>query len=209
MKRSGRLTRLKTIALGALLGAGVLLSAARARAEDEVEAKDPSYGLLQMGLHLEGGLGVYQVFGGVGMVPGVYPRAALELELGSMFSIPIVGRFKTSLDEGTPDVSEVTVSAGVNFRLRGKDFPVAVVLGAGARFGSFSARPELLSLESSEEPGGLVINGFPITPEGTFKVEVWLAKMFVIKVGGAYAPIFIGGTVLHSVEESLALAFVL
>jgi hypothetical protein len=209
MKRHARRTRLLTTALGALLGVGVLLSATSARAEDEVEPADPNYGLLQLGLHLEGGLGIYQVFGGVGMVPGVYPRAALELELGSMFSIPIVGRFKTSLDEGSPDVSEVTVSAGVLFRLRKKDFPVAVALGAGARFGSFSARPELLSLQSSEEPGGLVINGFPITPEGTFKVEVWFAKMFVIKVGAAYAPIFIGGTVLHSVEESLAVAFVL
>src|SRR5262245_56944087 len=105
IRYSGRRSR-SFGALGALLGVGILLSAETARAGDDEPAAEPSYGLLQMGLHIEGGLGIYQVFGGTGMVPGIYPRAGLELELGSMFSIPVTGRFKTSLDEGSPDISE-------------------------------------------------------------------------------------------------------
>lgn len=208
MKRASGLAFLKTTAAGALLGASVLLSSGSARAQDDEEPAEPTYGLLTLGLHVEGGLGIYQVFGGAGMVPGIYPRAALEYELG-MLSIPVVGRFKTSLDEGTPDLSEVTVSAGVLFRFRKKDFPIAAALGAGLRFGQFSARPELMGLEQPDDPTALEINGFPITPEGNLKFEVWIAKILVGKIGVSYAPIFIGGGILHSLEESLAIALVL
>lgn len=206
MRREARLRSLQKAALGALLGVGSLLSATSAGAQ-EAGGEEPSpYGLFGAGFHLEGGLGIYQVFGQADPVPGIYPKAGVEIELGPHFSLYLMGRIKGRPDEGVPDLGQITVAPGLFVKFREAEWPLAFCLGAGGRIGLFSARPELVGLPSSDPSA--YVNGFPLTPEGTFKVEFWLTSFFPIKAGISYAPVFIDGVVIHTIEESISAALV-
>lgn len=206
MRRSNGLRALQTAAIGALLGAGVLLNSTSAFAQEAGGEEPGPYGLFGAGFHLEGGLGVYQVFGQSGLVPGIYPRAGIEIELSSHFSLYLMGRFKMQPDEGVPDMGQVTVAPGLFVKFREAEWPVAFGFGAGARIGLFSARPELVGLANSDPAA--TVNGFPLTPEGTLKVEFWVTNFFPIKAAVSYAPVFIEGTVVHTIEESISAAIV-
>jgi hypothetical protein len=85
-----RAARLVLPGLSALLCAAILTGTQSARASDD-DKKKPQYGMFNVGFHVEAGAGVYQVLGQGGMVPGIYPRVAVEMHLGPHFSIPVVG----------------------------------------------------------------------------------------------------------------------
>ena len=206
MGRVNGLRKLQTAALGALLGAGALLNSTNALAQEAGGEEPGPYGLFGAGFHVEGGLGVYQVMGQNGLVPGTYPRIGAEIELSSHFSLYLMGRFKTQPDEGVPDMAQVTVAPGLFLKFREAEWPLAFCFGAGARIGLFSARPELVGLQNSDPAA--TVNGFPLTPEGTFKLEFWLTSFLPIKVGVSYAPVFIEDMMLHTIEESIGAAIV-
>jgi hypothetical protein len=206
MRRANRLRSLQTVALGALLGAGALLNSTNALAQEAGGEEPGPYGLFGAGFHVEGGLGVYQVFGQHGLVPGIYPRGGIEIELSSHFSLYMMGRFKMQPDEGVPDMAQVTVAPGLFLKFREAEWPMAFGFGVGARIGLFSARPELVGLQNSDPAA--TVSGFPVTPEGTFKLEFWLTSFFPIKAAVSYAPVFIEGQTIHTVEESISAAIV-
>jgi hypothetical protein len=207
-----RIARLLKPALAGLACSAVVFAATTAQAGDEPDPRKlkPKYGLFEAGLHAEVGAGVYQVIGQNGWVPGIYPRAALEYHLSQHISIPLVGRFQTSVDKGVPDFAQLSVSAGVNFRLRELEWPVALVFGAGVRFGKFTASKALTDADFQTTPdqGTQDALGFPLAPEGTVKIEWWVASPLAIKVGVTYSPMFMPDQVIHNVEESLAVALV-
>ena len=203
-----RTARLVPPGLGALLCAAILTGTASARADDDDDKKKPQYGMFGVGFHVEAGVGVYQVLGQGGMVPGLYPRAALEIHLGQHFSIPVVGRLQTTVEQGVPDFAQPSIAPGLNFRLRELDWPIAIVFGVGARIGQFKASRELVDFEQTNEPGTQEVIGFPIAPEATAKLEWWLASAFTVKGGITYAPVFVGGQAIHNIEESVAVALV-
>jgi hypothetical protein len=201
---------LKTGLLGLCCAAGVLATTtARAEEQDPRKIK-PSYGLFGVGFHVEAGAGVYQVVGQGGLVPGIYPRVGAELHLGPHFSIPVIARLQTSVEQGAPDFAQLSVSAGVNLRLRELDWPVAIVFGAGVRVGKFSASQELVDAEFEPTPDQATQDalGFPLAPEGTAKVEWWIASPLALKVSVTYSPMFMPNQVVHNIEEALALALV-
>lgn len=207
-----RVARFFKTALAGLACGAVVFAATTARAADEPDPRKikPKYGLFDAGLHIEAGAGVYQVVGQNGWVPGIYPRAALEYHISPHFSIPVVGRFQTSVDKGVPDFAQVSVSAGVNFRLRELEWPVALVFGAGVRFGKFSASKQLTDadFQATQDQATQDALGFPLAPEGTAKIEWWVAAPFAVKVGVTYSPMFMPDQVIHNVEESVAVALV-
>jgi hypothetical protein len=207
-----RIVRSLKPALTGLVCGAALFAATTAQAADEPDPRKlkPTYGLFGAGLHIEAGAGVYQVVGQNGWVPGIYPRAALEYHLSQHISIPVVGRFQTSVDKGVPDFAQLSVSAGVNFRLRELEWPVALVFGAGVRFGKFSASKELTDadFQTTQDQGTQDALGFPLAPEGTVKLEWWIASPLALKVGVTYSPMFMPDQVIHNVEESLAVALV-
>ncbi|MBK9266334.1 MAG: hypothetical protein IPM54_41935 [Polyangiaceae bacterium] len=197
----------------ALFGLGctaILLAATTARADDDAPKKKISYGLFGIGLHVEAGAGVYQVVGQGGWVPGIYPRVGAELHLGPHFSIPVIARLQQSVDQGVPDFAQVSVSAGANVRFREADWPFAIVLGAGVRFGKFTASQQLADaqFETAQDQGAQDALGFPLSPEGTAKFEWWIASPLALKVSVTYSPMFMPNQVMHNIEEALALALV-
>ena len=209
--RSG--ARLGKVGLFSLSCAALLLLSSGARAdEDDPRRIKPKYGLAGVGFHIEAGAGVYQVVGQGGFVPGVYPRAALELHLGPHFSIPVVARFQTAIDPkaGAPDFAQLSIAPGINFRLRELEWPVALVFGAAVRVGRFSASQELVDakVEAATDAGAQEALGFPLAPEATAKLEWWIAPMFVAKVSATYAPVFVNKQPIHNIEEALAVALV-
>jgi hypothetical protein len=206
MRRANRLRALQTAAIGALLGAGALLNSTSALAQEAGGEEPGPYGLFGAGFHVEGGLGVYQVMGQNGLVPGIYPRIGAEIELSSHFSLYMMSRIKAEPDEGVPDMAQVTVAPGLFLKLREAEWPLALCLGVGARIGLFSARPELVGLRNSDPTA--TVSGFPLTPEGTFKVEFWLTSFLPIKAAVSYAPVFIEGMTVHTLEESIGAAIV-
>lgn len=206
MGRANRLRALQTAAIGALVGAIALLNSKNALAQEAGGEEPGPYGLFGAGFHLEGGLGVYQVFGQSAPVPGIYPRVGMEIELSSHFSLYLMGRIKMQPDEGVPDMAQVTVAPGLFVKFREAEWPVAFGFGAGARIGLFSARPELVGLRNSDPAA--TVNGFPLTPEGTIKLEFWLTSFFPLKAAVSYAPVFIEGTIVHTIEESISAALV-
>jgi len=188
-----------------------LFGSSVARADDDDPRRlKPKYGLAGVGFHIEAGAGVYQVVGQGGFVPGIYPRAALELHLGPHFSIPVVARFQTAVDQGVPDFAQLSVAPGINFRLRELEWPVAIVAGVAARIGKFSASKNLVdaNFETTPDAGAQEAIGFPVAPEATAKLEWWIAPLFTVKASATYAPVFIEGTVIHNIEEAVAIAFV-
>jgi hypothetical protein len=199
------------LGLAVLLSAPVLLGVANARAADD---KPPSYGLFGKGFHVEAGVGVYQALSTGGLVPGLYPRANLELELGPHISIPVSVRMQQAVDPkaGVPDFAQLSVAPGLLIRFREKEWPVAFSFGPGARIGSFTASKKLVgNYQQTTEPGAQKVFGFPIAPEINANLEVWLGSFLVIKVGASYAPIFVKGEGLkpvHTIEESATLGFV-
>ncbi len=203
-----RAARLVLSGLGALLCAAILTGTRSAHASDDDDKKKPQYGMFNVGFHVEAGAGVYQVLGQGGLVPGIYPRVALEYHLGQHFSIAAVGRLQTSVEQGVPDFAQLSVAPGLNFRLRELDWPVALVFGVGARIGQFKASRELVDFEQTSDPGTTEVIGFPIAPEATVKVEWWIASAFALKGGITYAPIFVAGQPIHNIEESVAAALV-
>lgn len=206
MRRANRFRGIQTVALGALLGVGALLNSTNALAQEAGGDEPGPYGLFGTGFHMEGGLGVYQVFGRHGLVPGIYPRAGIEIEVSSHLSLYLMGRIKMQPDEGVPDMAQVTVAPGLFLKFREAEWPMAICFGAGARIGLFSARPELVGIQNSDPAA--TVNGFPLTPEGTLKLEFWLTSFFPIKLAVSYAPVFIEDTVVHTVEESIGAALV-
>ncbi|MDC3954205.1 hypothetical protein [Polyangium jinanense] len=194
--------------------AALLLFSSAARADDDEDPRrlKPKYGLAGIGFHIEAGAGVYQVVGQGGLVPGIYPRAALELHLGPHFSIPVVARFQTAIDPnaGVPDFAQLSVAPGINFRLRELDWPIALVFGAAVRIGRFSASQKLVDADFQTTPdaGTEEALGFPLAPEATAKLEWWIAPLFVAKVSATYAPVFVNKQPIHNVEEALAIALV-
>jgi hypothetical protein len=201
---------LKTALLGLCCGA-LLLATTTARAEEQDPRKlKPTYGLFGVGLHVEAGAGVYQVVGQGGLVPGIYPRAGAEIHLGPHLSLPVIARFQTSVDKGVPDFAQLSVSAGLNVRLRELEWPVAIVLGAGVRVGKFTASQELVDakFEPTQDQATQDAIGFPLAPEGTAKVEWWIASPLALKVSVTYAPMFMPDSVVHNIEEALAIALV-
>jgi hypothetical protein len=206
------IARLVKTALAGLVCGAVVFAATTARAADEPDPRKlkPTYGLFGAGLHIEAGAGVYQVVGQGGLVPGIYPRAALEYHFTPHISVPVVGRFQTSVDKGVPDFAQLSVSAGVNFRLRELEWPVAIVFGAGVRFGKFSANRQLTdaNFETTPDQGTQDALGFPLAPEGTAKIEWWVAAPLAIKAGVTYSPMFMPDQVIHNIEESVAVALV-
>lgn len=163
-----------------------------------------------MGLHIEAGAGVYQVVGQGGMVPGIYPRVGAELHIGQHLSLPVVARLQTSVDKGAPDFAQMSVSAGLNLRLRELEWPFAIVLGGGVRFGKFTASQELVDAKFEATPDQATQDaiGFPLAPEGTAKFEWWVASGFAVKASVTYSPMFMPNQVVHNVEEALAVALV-
>jgi hypothetical protein len=202
-----RAARLVLPGLSALLCAAILTGTQSARASDD-DKKKPQYGMFNVGFHVEAGAGVYQVLGQGGMVPGIYPRVAVEMHLGPHFSIPVVGRLQTSVEQGVPDFAQLSVAPGLNFRLRELEWPVAIVFGVGARIGKFTASRELVDFEQTNDPGAQEVAGFPVAPEATVKIEWWIASPFALKAGVTYAPVFVQGVPIHNIEESIAAALV-
>jgi hypothetical protein len=194
-----------------LVSAACLLGTLVARAEDDDPRKlKPTYGMFGVGFHVEAGAGVYQVLGQGGIVPGIYPRAALEIHLGPHLSIPVVARFQTAVQQGVPDFAQLSVAPGLNVRLRELEWPFAIVFGAAVRIGKFSASKELTdaSFQTTPDQGTQETLGFPLAPEVTAKFEWWIAAPLVAKASVTYAPIFVGGSPIHNIEEALALALV-
>jgi hypothetical protein len=201
---------LKTALLGLCCGALLLSTTARAEEQDPRKLK-ATYGLFGAGFHVEAGAGVYQVVGQGGLVPGIYPRAGVELHLGPHLSVPVIARFQTSVEQGAPDFSQLSVSAGLNIRLRELEWPFAIVFGAGVRVGKFSASQELVdsTFEPTPDQATQEAIGFPLAPEGTAKFEWWIASPLALKVSVTYAPMFMPeDQIVHNVEEALALALV-
>ncbi len=198
----------------ALVGLGcsaVLFAATAASAEEQDPRKvKATYGLFGVGFHVEAGVGVYQVVGQGGLVPGIYPRVGAELHLGPHLSLPVIARLQTSVDKGVPDFAQLSVSAGLNFRLREQEWPFALVFGAGVRVGKFSASPQLAdaNFEPTTDQATQDALGFPLAPEGTAKIEWWIASPLALKVGVTYSPMFMPTQVIHNIEESVALALV-
>ncbi|MRG91983.1 hypothetical protein [Polyangium spumosum] len=210
MRRGDRLGKALLLSLSC---AALLLLSSSARADDEDPRRlKPKYGLFGTGFHIEAGAGVYQVLGQGGFVPGIYPRAALELHLGPHFSIPVVARFQTAVDPsaGAPDFAQLSIAPGLNFRLRELDWPVALVFGAAVRVGRFSASQELVDakVEAADDAGAQEALGFPLAPEATVKLEWWIASAFVAKISATYAPVFVNKQPIHNIEEALAVALV-
>lgn len=201
----------KTVLAGLGCGA-VLFAATNAHASDEPDPRKlkATYGLFGVGLHIEGGVGVYQVVGQGGLVPGIYPRVGAEIHLGSHLSLPVIARLQTSVDQGVPDFAQMSVSAGLNFRVREQDWPFALVFGAGVRVGKFTASPELSDpkFEQTTDQATQDAIGFPLAPEGTAKFEWWIAAPLAVKVSVTYSPTFMPDQVVHNVEEALAVALV-
>lgn len=205
--------RLWKTALVALGCGAVVFSATTAQAADEPDPRrmKPTYGFLGVGLHVEAGAGIYQVVGQGGMVPGVYPRVGAEIHLGPHLSLPVIARLQTSVDKGVPDFAQMSVSAGLNIRLRELDWPFALVFGGGVRVGKFSASQELVDaeFEQTQDQATQDALGFPLAPEGTAKFEWWVASGFVVKASVTYSPMFMpDDQVLHNVEEAVAVALV-
>lgn len=200
---------LKAALFGLCVGAG-LLATTMAHAEEEGQPKKISYGLFGLGLHVEAGAGVYQVVGQNGWVPGIYPRIGAELHLGPHFSIPVIARLQTSVAQGVPDFAQMSVSAGVNLRFRETEWPFAIVVGAGVRFGQFTASKELTdpNFQTTTDQGAQDALGFPLAPEGTAKVEWWIAAPLALKASVTYAPVFMPNQTIHNIEEALAIALV-
>lgn len=201
----------KTVLVG--LGcSAVLFTATTARAEDQDPRKlKATYGLFGVGLHVEAGVGVYQVVGQGGWVPGIYPRFGAELHLGPHLSLPVIARLQTSVEKGVPDFAQLSVSAGLNFRLREQEWPVALVFGAGVRVGQFSASPELVDakFEQTTDQATQDAIGFPLAPEGTAKIEWWIASPLALKASVTYSPMFMpNDQIIHNIEESIAVALV-
>ncbi|MDC0747286.1 hypothetical protein [Polyangium mundeleinium] len=193
--------------------AAALLFSSAARADDDDPRRlKPKYGLAGIGFHIEAGAGVYQVVGQGGFVPGIYPRAALELHLGPHFSIPVVARFQTAIDPnaGAPDFAQLSVAPGINFRLRELDWPIALVFGAAVRIGRFSASQKLVdaNFQTTPDAGTEEALGFPLAPEATAKLEWWIAPPLVAKISATYAPVFVNKQPIHNIEEALAIALV-
>lgn len=198
-------------ALAGLVGGAVVVTATTARAEEPDPRKlKATYGLFDVGLHVEAGAGVYQVVGKGGWVPGIYPRVGLEYHLGPHLSLPVIARLQTSLDKGAPDFAQLSVSAGLNVRLREQDWPFAIVFGAGVRVGKFSASQELVDadFETTTDQGTQDATGFPLAPEGTAKFEYWIGSPLVLKASVTYSPMFMPDQIIHNIEESVAIAFV-
>jgi len=175
---------LRKVGLCLLTSAACLLGAQIASAEDDPRRLKPTYGMFGQGFHVEVGGGVYQVVGQGGLVPGIYPRAALELHLGPHLSIPIVGRLQTAVAQGVPDFAQLSIAPGLNFRLRELEWPFALVFGAGVRIGRFSVTKELVNpdFQTTTDQGTQEALGFPLAPEATAKFEWWIASAFVAKV---------------------------
>lgn len=195
------------------LGCGaVVFSTATARADDEPDPKKlkATYGIFGIGLHVEAGAGVYQVVGNGGWVPGIYPRVGAELHLGKHLSLPVIARLQTSVDQGAPDFAQMSVSAGLNIRLRELEWPFAIVFGGGVRVGQFSASQGLVDakFDAADDQGAQEAIGFPLAPEGTGKIEWWVASGFVVKASVTYSPMFMPDQVIHNIEEALAVALV-
>lgn len=208
MRPARRILKTALIALGC---SAVALSATTARADEPDPRKfKATYGLFGVGLHVEGGLGVYQVVGQGGWVPGVYPRVGAEIHLGPHLSLPVIARLQTSVDKGVPDFAQMSVSAGLNFRLREQEWPFALVVGAGVRVGKFTASQKLVDakFEQTGSQGTTDALGFPLAPEGTAKFEWWVAAPLAVKVSVTYSPMFMPDQVIHNVEEALAVALV-
>jgi hypothetical protein len=201
----------KTVLVG--LGcSAVFLAATSANAEEPDPRKiKATYGLFGVGFHVEAGAGVYQVVGQGGLVPGIYPRVGAELHLGPHLSLPVIARLQTSVDKGVPDFAQLSVSAGLNFRLREQEWPFALVLGAGVRFGKFTASQQLVDAKFQATPDKATQDaiGFPLAPEGTAKVEWWIASPLALKLSVTYSPMFMPNSqIVHNVEEALAIALV-
>lgn len=197
--------------LPVVCGAALLFGAASARAEDDDPRKlKPTYGMFGVGFHVEAGAGVYQVLGQGGVVPGIYPRAALEIHLGPHLSIPVVARFQTAVDQGIPDFAQLSVAPGLNVRLRELEWPFAIVFGAAVRIGKFTASKKLVdaSFQTTPDQGTQEALGFPLAPEATAKFEWWIAAPLALKAGVTYAPIFVDKKPIHNIEESVAVALV-
>jgi hypothetical protein len=110
-----------------------------------------------------------------------------------------------------PDFAQLSVSAGLNFRLREQEWPVALVVGAGVRFGKFTASKELVDPKFQTTPDQATQDaiGFPLAPEGTAKVEWWIASPLALKLSVTYSPTFMPNSqIVHNVEEALAIALV-
>lgn len=199
-------------ALVALCCGAAVFTAATARADDEPDPRKmkPKYGLFGAGLHVEAGAGVYQVVGKGGWVPGIYPRVGAEIHLGPHLSLPVIARLQTSVDKGVPDFAQVSVSAGLNIRLRELEWPFAIVFGAGVRVGKFSATKQLTDAkyEGTQDQGTQDALGFPLAPEGTAKFEWWIAAPLALKASVTYSPMFMPDQVIHNVEEAVAIALV-
>jgi hypothetical protein len=209
MRTAVRFWKTALVALGC---GAVVFSATAARADDEDPRRlKAQYGIFDAGFHIEAGAGVYQVVGQGGMVPGIYPRVGLELHLGKHLSLPVIARLQTSVDKGVPDFAQMSVSAGLNFRLRELEWPFALVFGGGVRVGKFSASQELVDAKfdaATQDQATQDAIGFPLAPEGTAKFEWWVASGFVVKASVTYSPMFMPDTVIHNVEEALAVALV-
>jgi len=187
------------------------LGAREARASDDDPRRlKPTYGLFGVGFHVEAGAGVYQVIGQGGVVPGIYPRAALEIHIGPYMSIPIVARLQTAIEQGVPDFAQLSVAPGLNFRFRFLELPIALVFGGAVRVGKFSASKTLVdaSFQTTPDQGTQEALGFPLAPEGTAKFEWWIASPLCVKASVTYAPIFIQGKPIHNIEEAAAVALV-
>lgn len=205
------IVRLWKTALVALGCGAVVFSATTARADEPDPRKlKPSYGIFGVGLHVEAGAGVYQVIGQGGMVPGVYPRVGAELHLGPHLSLPVIARLQTSVDQGVPDFAQMSVSAGLNIRLRELEWPFALVFGGGVRVGKFSASQELVDaqFEQTQDQATQDAIGFPLAPEGTVKFEWWVASGFAVKASVTYSSMFMPDQVIHNLEEAVAVALV-
>lgn len=209
MRPSSRLW--KTVLAGLGCGA-VLFAATNARAADEPDPKKmkATYGLFGIGFHVEAGAGVYQVVGQGGWVPGIYPRVGAELHLGPHLSLPVIARLQTSVDKGVPDFAQLSVSAGLNFRLREQEWPFALVFGAGVRVGKFTASQKLVDAKFQPTPDQPTQDaiGFPLAPEATAKFEYWVAAPLALKASVTYSPTFMPNQIVHNIEEAVAVALV-
>jgi len=143
-------------------------------------------------------------------VPGIYPRVGAELHLSQHFSIPVIARLQTSIDKGVPDFAQLSVSAGLNFRVRELEWPFALVFGAGVRVGKFSASQNLVDakFQPTTDQGTKDAIGFPLAPEGTAKFEWWIASPLAVKASVTYSPMFMPNQIIHNIEEAVTVALV-
>lgn len=204
--------RLWKTVLAGLACSAVAFAATNARADEDPDPRQmkAKYGLFGAGFHIEAGAGVYQVVGKGGWVPGIYPRVAAELHLGPHLSIPVTARLQTSVDKGIPDFAQLSVAAGLNFRIREQDWPFALVFGGGVRVGKFTASKQLTDpkFQEATDPNAQNAIGFPLAPEATAKFEWWVASPLAVKASVTYSPTFMPNQVIHNVEEAVAVAFV-